>query len=287
MIPTHNLVSSHLTSTARLVRRTRRPYLPPDQIKWNINGFWNNLPNQELLTHDSPPWIIGLQELNRVTLNSMDLSLEGKYKWAINVGPNIRHSVAIGVHRDVPFDEHFPVVGVRLRGSFLVSVVNVYLPCGNLPGIIRKVSNIINESPSPVLLLRDMNAHHPAWGDFRTDPRGTALLESFETADLVLLNHGAATFFNGHSLPLVDLFYPLSSQWEVSSDLSGSNHFPISVTVHASLSEITQRPRWRYDAYDLHVRRMFERNTPTTLPEFTQTVLDAAVACISQTSNRT
>ncbi|XP_062538450.1 uncharacterized protein LOC134206739 [Armigeres subalbatus] len=44
-------------------------------LQWNINGFWNNLPNLELLTHDSPSWIIGLQEVNRIAHNSMDHAL--------------------------------------------------------------------------------------------------------------------------------------------------------------------------------------------------------------------
>lgn len=166
--------------------------------------------NIELLTNDSLPWTIALLEINRVFSAALERSLGGNQKWICKVGPTSQHSVAIGILQEIPFDvlqisKDPPVLGVRLGGSIPISVVNVSLPCGVVCGIKQKVSSIISEVPYPLLLVEDMNVHHPTCGVRNAGPRCVTLLVTFEEADLVPLNDGIPTFFNGHSAIAIDV----------------------------------------------------------------------------------
>lgn len=45
-------------------------------LQWNVNGFFNNLGDIELLTAEDPPWVLALQEVNKVTTDQLNHSVD-------------------------------------------------------------------------------------------------------------------------------------------------------------------------------------------------------------------
>lgn len=270
-------------------------------LQWNINGFLKSLGDLELLIHNSPPWCLALQEVNKVSVDQLNQSLRGQYEWVIKKGSNFRHSVAIGVLRTIPYESlnintDLPVVGVRLQGSVNISIINVYFPCGAFPNFQNQVSSLLESTPEPVICLGDMNAHHTVWGGNRSDPRGIALLDLFEESDLVVLNDGSNTFFNGHNSTAIDVTAVSRSllpklQWRVNADLHGSDHHPIHIYISATPPAVTRRPKWLYeradwDIYDTSVCETLQVRNPCNITDFAELIRGAAEIAIPRTSNK-
>lgn len=49
-------------------------------MQWNLNGYWNNLHDLELLAHDHQPFVIALQEIHRINESAMNNTLRQRYK---------------------------------------------------------------------------------------------------------------------------------------------------------------------------------------------------------------
>jgi len=89
-----------------------------------------------------------------------------------------------------------------------------------------------------VMLLGDFNAHHHAWRDVRIDHQEDLILQVCDNYQIILLNDGALTFVSsaGTATSSIDLTIVSHSLGMLSigstlSDLHGSDHFPISVTI--------------------------------------------------------
>ncbi len=55
--------------------------------------------------------------------------------------------------------------------------------------------NLINQLPTPFLVVGDVNAHSPLWGSSRTCRRGAILESVIDTMNLAILNTGEPTHF--------------------------------------------------------------------------------------------
>lgn len=261
----------------------------------------NNLGDLEVLVQSNLPWCLGLQEVNKVTIQQLNRSLRGQYQWILKRGSNFRHSVAIGILQGIPFEplditSDLPVVGVRLKGNTNLSIVNTYLPCGSIPDLQNKVQEILVNVPEPVMWIGDMNAHHPAWGDRKTDPKGIALLNCFQENDLTVLNDGSTTFEKGHSSSAIDISVASTSvaykyDWCVNPDPHGSDHHPIQISTFADMPASTRRPRWVYEhadwvAYEDAIRTALQSQEPTDIASFSNLIYKAAEDSIPRTSGR-
>ncbi|GFN81049.1 RNA-directed DNA polymerase from mobile element jockey [Plakobranchus ocellatus] len=103
--------------------------------------------------------------------------------------------------------------------------------------------SLAEQLPKPFLVLGDFNAHSPAWGDSRRDGRGRMLKELTAENDLIILNSGEQTFVHSayHSTSAIDLAVASPSiaaecSWAAHSDLCGSDHFPIFLTLSSTFS---------------------------------------------------
>ena len=98
------------------------------------------------------------------------------------------------------------------------------------------IQNLINQLPTPFLLLGDLNAHNPLWGGRILDAKGRILEEILDKNDITILNNGAMTFHNVHtnSHTAIDLSICSSNIFinfdrSVNEYLNGSDHFPIHI----------------------------------------------------------
>ncbi|MBJ5565749.1 hypothetical protein JGG61_23205 [Salmonella enterica subsp. enterica serovar London] len=86
-------------------------------------------------------------------------------------------------------------VAVRLSLNVLLTICCVYLP----PGIdvsVPALEGLVNQLPSPLLLLGDFNAHNPLWGGDLLDTMGRHVEVLLSSCDLCLLNDGSDTYLH-------------------------------------------------------------------------------------------
>ena len=95
------------------------------------------------------------------------------------------------------------------------------------------IESLISELPEPFIIMGDMNAHNPLWGDSRLDERGKILEELLLNIDICLFNHTFPTYIHrvDGSKSALDLSFCspslfLDFSWTVLGDLYGSDHYP-------------------------------------------------------------
>ncbi|KAL1443299.1 hypothetical protein MTO96_030343 [Rhipicephalus appendiculatus] len=87
--------------------------------------------------------------------------------------------------------------------------------------------------PWEFLLCEYVNAHHPAWGGHRTDPRGREVRDVLQHLGLVILNTGADTFVcRGRQATSTAIELSVATEgcrysWSPLPDTWGSDHLPI------------------------------------------------------------
>lgn len=126
-------------------------------------------------------------------------------------------------------------VAVRVYG---ITYISIYIPHPNsclIPDILMIISSI----PPPIILMGDFNAHHTSWGSSQCDLFGYSLLDTFDEANLCVLNDGSPTRRvppTQNPKSAVDLTacspsLSLSISWEVLPLSHGSDHFPILINM--------------------------------------------------------
>ena len=103
-----------------------------------------------------------------------------------------------------------------------------------------ELMNLIEQLPSPFVLLGDFNGHSPVWGHESYNSRGQTLEDLFSEMDLCIVNDGSSTYIHPAtgSTSALDLCIcgpslVLDYEWNVHEDLCGSNHFPVILTSNA------------------------------------------------------
>ena len=213
-------------------------------LQWNPNGFFSKLDEIKLLLNKYCPIAICLQETNFI--NNKVGSLKNYttyYKNRIDAG-RASGGVAIYVNSNYHSEEiiintNLEVVAVKVSIKNPLTICNVYLPNSHdfePPDI----QNIINQLPSPYILLGDFNSHNPLWGCSTIDQRGTKIEQIlYSNNDLNILNSGQATRVcanTGH-FSAIDLSFSSSTitpyiDWDVLPELSSSDHFPILISLN-------------------------------------------------------
>ena len=162
---------------------------------------------------------------------------------AIIINKSIQHSV-------VHLNTSMQAVAVSILLDKKITVCSVYIP-PNLSYSTLDLQLLINELPTPFLLLGDFNAHNPLWGSQALDNKGKAIEDLIDSNDIALFNDGSMTFHNIHTnyFSALDLSISSSSihldfNWTVNSDLNGSDHFPIHLD-YVINSPTESPPKWK------------------------------------------
>ena len=73
---------------------------------------------------------------------------------------------------------------------------------------ISDLQNLIDQLPSPFILMGDFNAKHTLWGESICDKWGNLFKQLFDNNDIVLMNDGSVTRFDVYhnSSSAIDLF---------------------------------------------------------------------------------
>ncbi|GFQ70403.1 RNase H domain-containing protein [Trichonephila clavata] len=184
----------------------------------------------------------------------------------------------------------------------LVTICNVYLP-PNAPLNFRELQELIDQLPSPFILLGDFNAHHLLWGCQDLNSRGKVVEKLLTELDLTLLNDCSNTYFHSPTQPfsaidlsICSLSLLLDLTWSVLGNPLGSDHFPVVISYATPIACATLRqPRWKFDQADWETFRTQADITEVMVSSgsideavslVTSCILSAANNAISQPSSR-
>ncbi|GFO44198.1 RNA-directed DNA polymerase from mobile element jockey [Plakobranchus ocellatus] len=129
-----------------------------------------------------------------------------------------------------------------------LTVCSLYLP-PNTPISKLSLAELFEQLSKPFLVVGDFNAHSPACGDSRRHGRDRMLEEFMAENDLIILNSGEQSFVHSayHSTSAIDLAVASPSiaaecSWAAHSDLCGSDHFPIFLTLTLNFNDNVHTP---------------------------------------------
>ena len=231
-------------------------------IQWNCRGFRANFNEINLLINTFEPVAVCLQELllsdSYVFSNrSYDLvsSLPQKNNnnrphggAGILVRKTIPHSV-------IPLNTSLQAVACRVSTPQANTVCSIYLPPSS-SWTHADLTSLVQQLPSPILLLGDFNAHDSLWGCTSTDTKGQEVANFLLQSNLCLMNKKDTTYIHPATgsrssidLAICDPALFLDLSWNVHDDLCGSDHLPIILSQSIGLPPASPQ-RWRLDKAD-------------------------------------
>lgn len=213
-----------------------------------MRGFRANKEELSVLLK-SPPAVVCLQE-TLVTENNT-LSLSGYTCLCSYVNRGICLCIRNDfVYSPIVLQSALEVFAARISFSKAITVCSVYLsPSQSITK--KQLLELIDQLPSPYIIIGDFNAHSVRWGSDSTDIRGKVVEDVIDDLNLCVLNSGAPTFcaasgaLSHIDLALCDPSIFLDLDFKVHSDLCGSDHFPILLHILTSQTEKPLR-HWKF-----------------------------------------
>ena len=240
-------------------------------IQWNIRGLRANCRDLELLTQKYKPRVIALQE----TLLPADKQA-GLNNYVCLSKPASNNSssrgVSLFIHNSVLFHTinlktDIEAVAAQVSLQKTITICSIYLSPSSIVSKLQ-LERLIAQLPQPFLLLGDMNGHSPLWGSDNTNSQGKVLEDFISDHNLCVLNSGSPTFCSSQGtlthldLALCHASLFLDLDWQVHSDLCGSDHYPV-VLGFCKHSEEVNRLFWKFKFADW---RLFEQLVSQKLP---------------------
>ncbi|KFM73191.1 putative RNA-directed DNA polymerase from transposon X-element, partial [Stegodyphus mimosarum] len=207
-------------------------------------------------------------------------------------GERIRGGVAILTSHTYPLTV-FPLntclqaVAVQINISMLVTVCTIYLPPNEVIDK-KELDDLVEQLPTPFIVIGDFNGHNHLWGSGDTNFRGKQIEDLICDYCLCLLNSGEQTYFHQptrtfHSIDLAicsPSLLPFCS-FSVGNDIFNSDHFPIFLTLNQITAWPNARsPRFIYEQADWE---MFSHSAMLTNDMIKNTSIEEAVNTITDT----
>ena len=146
-------------------------------------------------------------------------------------------------------------VAARVMLNKVVTFCSIHLPPSDHVAKTDLI-NLIEQLPSPFVLLSDFNGHSPVWGNESCNSRGQMLEDLFSEMDLCILNDGSSTYIHPATgstsvlgLSICGPYLVLDYEWNIHEDLYGSDHFPVILTSNAVEEEAAPN-RWNFKKAD-------------------------------------
>ncbi|KAG5862917.1 hypothetical protein JTB14_002287 [Gonioctena quinquepunctata] len=231
-----------------------KPYEGAKNVGWNCNGIILHYEYLKLLLTEHNPICVCIQESHLKP--GQPYSLRGYQISRRDIAPDLRAhgGVLTMIRNDIQFENvdiqsRLQVVAIRIKAPVLLSICNIYLPQDNWQE--NDITHIIEQLPTPFLLLGDFNAHNPLWGSELLSNRGRIVEQILENDQVAILNTGSPTYFNMRSRKFSSIDLSLTSsnllyqlEWAPLNDLHGSDHFPIIINDNNNDRPLNLPTKW-------------------------------------------
>ncbi|OWR55429.1 RNA-directed DNA polymerase from mobile element jockey [Danaus plexippus plexippus] len=156
-----------------------------------------------------------------------------------------------------------------------LSILCAYSPPRGSRFKCRRLKQIIDDLPTPMLLAGDLNAHHVAFGCRSTNSRGNDVYNLLDECNLCILNTGAYTTVGNisHNQSAIDIACVTPSiapfcHWRVHDDPMGSYHYPTICDIYLNAEKYeVNNPSDRY-LYKKANWTLFNSETGKAFKEF-------------------
>ncbi|KAB0797694.1 hypothetical protein PPYR_08687, partial [Photinus pyralis] len=204
---------------------------------------------------------------------------------------------------------HFKLTNLEAVATTIITsskfnICNIYLP-PNLNISNNDIAIVLEQIPSPRIIIGDFNAHNEIWGSISTDARGRIIESIIDRYNLNLLNDGNQTRFNSFTgnfstldLSICDPQTGTHLEWDVIPHIYGSYHRPIKITKQdEEQRDSLWSPRWKIDKANWPKYReeienkintvnheVSSENINEILEDFTRIIQEAAIKHVKKTS---
>jgi len=273
-----------------------------DITQWNCRGYHGNYHELRSLLSATSAVVASLQETK---CGGRDLNAPRGYAIYNKPGPDRLHGgSALIIHNSRPHAHYglqteLQAVAVQIQLRRKVTICSLYLP-PNENISFETLSGLIEQLPTPFLLLGDFNARHQLWGDVVVNQRGRIVERLILTENLTILNDGNPTHHHiqTNSMSCIDLSICSSCltndfEWTICDDLYGSDHFPIKLKLR-NHKLTTRIPRFNFRRADWSLFRaelvyptecIDQPNIDETIETFNSSIINAAEKSIPKTGS--
>ena len=183
-------------------------------IQFNCRGLKHNFNELKILISTHNPIAICLQETYLKDTDNIvfkDYSLYNRhaivdnYKATGGVSILVRNGIA---HEELDINTNLQAKAITLTTNKKFTICSVYLPPQKkVEG--ADLDTIIQQLPSPYMLLGDFNARHTLWGCSNINNKGKTTEAFIERHDLVYLNNKEPTYIHPGLRTLCSIYYRL------------------------------------------------------------------------------
>jgi ribonuclease HI len=273
-------------------------------IQWNCRGLKANFDEVSLLLSQHNPIAFCLQETFLKENDDISFKHYNIYNKIFTGGEKASGGVSVIInnrvpHRALTLETNLQAVAVSVTLHKTITVCSLYLPPNT---IINKtdLDNLVEQLPSPFVILGDFNGHSPVWGCADSNSRGDDIEDFLSVNNLCLLNDKSHTYLHPASGTYTSIDLSVCSpsifmdfDWKVDDDLHGSDHFPIFVQ-NVGPPVLENISRWKLRKADwekfrslceesIRPENFLDQDDPTEL--FTDLLYDIASKCIPKTSS--
>ena len=224
-------------------------------LQWNLQSYRTKFSELKQLINFYSPICICLQETLLKPGNNYPPSQYNLIHSSPTRADGHERGAGILVHTRVHFetvdlntDLQAVAVSLFLRQKY--TVCSLYLP--HVPVNQQDINNLLQQLPSPFLLLGDMNAKSFLWGSDLSDTRGRLFEEALLTFPMSLLTDGSPTHYHvqTNSYSTIDLSFCSTSvlddfEYSVLNNLHDSDHFPILIKWKEKQTSFRSLPRYK------------------------------------------
>ena len=211
-------------------------------LQWNCRGYAANFEELKILLLQHNPDVVCLQETfhgpntpspprryNTIAAEPVTEYVQGT-RPSRGVITLINNCIPYHV---VPLNTNLEAVAIQIHKSQPITICNIYIsPHERVMG--REFIDLVDQLPSPFIIVGDLNAHHPLWGAETTNPHGQVIEDAMTNTDACILNTREYTHFHVQTgttscidLCLLSSRLLLTYEWRRIDDLCGSDHYPI------------------------------------------------------------
>ena len=194
------------------------------------------------------------------------------------------------------------VIATQINYPINMTVSNIYLP-PNQKFSENDINNIVEQLPSPFLIVGDFNSHNSIWGSLKTDKKGRIIERIADDWMLTIMNlekrkptHINHQNGNNSSIdlsicsPIIDGYF----EWDTADNIYRSDHFPIVISTLNNTFTTHQRPRrklnkadWENYENELNINeKLICNDVNKTVYNITQQILTAANNNIPKSSSK-
>ena len=171
-------------------------------LQWNCRGLKANFEEIKRLIKDHNPDTICLQET--LIKEHNNFSFKGYETYNKTNISQVDHRPIGGTtilikktipHEKLPLNTNLQAIAVRTTLYQTITICSIYIPPKHK---LQKseIDKIIEQLPTPFLILGDFNAHSNLWGNNQPNNNGKIIESILETTDICILNNGKDTYLH-------------------------------------------------------------------------------------------